>query len=94
MLRLIARPVLLDSAGLRRSADLTLGLLPVVELRLEEARAVAAPVPLRAAALDHEAGDRAVEDGPVVEAVAGELDEVRDVLGGLVVEELDDHLSG
>ena len=54
------------------------------------------------AALDHELGDDAMEDGSVVELVAllaaalprlgslGEADEVRDGLGGVLLEELGD----
>src|SRR5262249_56580179 len=41
------------------------------------------------APLDHEAGDHAVERRPVVEALAGEVEEVLDVAGSLVGEELD-----
>ncbi len=44
---------------------------------------------LRAAALDHEVGDHAVEDDPVVEAVGGQLAEVRDRLRRVVVEQLE-----
>jgi hypothetical protein len=41
------------------------------------------------AALDHEAGDDAVEGGPVVEPLLGEVREVLHVAGSLVGEELD-----
>ena len=44
---------------------------------------------LRAAALDHEVLDDAVEDQAVVEALAGELLEVRDGLRRVLVEELE-----
>ena len=63
--------------------------LVVVELVLELVARAAGAGALRAAALDHEVGDDAVEDQPVVEALAGELGEVLDRLRGLVGEELD-----
>ncbi len=63
--------------------------LVVVELVLELVAGAAGADALRAAALDHEVGDHAVEDEPVVEALAGELREVRDRLRGILGEELD-----
>ena len=70
-------------------ASVALDDLVVVELVLELVAGAAGAVPARAAALDHEVGDHAVEDEPVVEAVAGELREVRDGLRRVVGEELD-----
>src|SRR3954467_4291642 len=63
--------------------------LVLVDLVLERVARTAGAGALRAAALDHEVADDPVEDQPVVEAVTGELLEVRDRLGGVVVEELD-----
>jgi hypothetical protein len=61
----------------------------VVELVLELVARAAGADTLRTAALDHEVGDHAMEDEPVVEPVARELREVRDRLRGLVGKELD-----
>src|SRR3954468_14743793 len=63
--------------------------LVVVELVLERVARAAAAGPGRVAALDHEVLDHAVEDHAVVEVVAGELLEVLDGLGGVLVEQLD-----
>ena len=63
--------------------------LVLVELVLELVTGPTRAGPLRAAGLDHEVGDDAVEDQPVVEAVAGELGEVLDGLRRLVRIELD-----
>src|SRR5215211_1733649 len=60
--------------------------LVLVDLVLERVPRSARPGALRAPALDHELGDRAVEDEPVVEAVAGQLAEVLDRLRRVVVE--------
>ena len=66
----------------------------VVELVLERVARAAGAGALRAAALDHEVGDHAVEGEPVVEPVAGELAEVLDRLRRVVVEELDRDRAG
>src|SRR5205823_3279945 len=63
--------------------------LVVVDLVLERVAGPAGAGPERAAALDHEVAYDAVEAEPVVEAVARELAEVLDRLGGGLVEELD-----
>src|SRR5882672_1028808 len=63
----------------------------VVELGLDLVARTAGAGALRATALDHEARDRAVEHGAVVEALFGELDEVVDVPRRLVREELERH---
>src|SRR5689334_15713393 len=63
--------------------------LVVVDLVLERIAGAAGARPQRAAALDHEVLDHAVEAEPVVEAVGRELAEVLDRLRGVVVEELD-----
>src|SRR5262249_10172794 len=63
--------------------------LVVVELVLELVAGPARPVALRAAALDHEVGDDAVEAEPVVEARGGELREVLGRLRRLAGKELD-----
>src|SRR5436190_4127383 len=63
--------------------------LVVVDLVLERVARAAGPGALRAPALDHEVGDDAVEDQAVVEALAGELLEVRDGLRRVLVEELE-----
>src|SRR3954470_6652605 len=60
--------------------------LVVVELVLERVAGAACAGPLRAAALDHEVGDDAVKDEPVVEPLGCELAEVLDGLGGILVE--------
>jgi hypothetical protein len=60
-----------------------------VDLVLELVAGPAGACTGRIAALDHEAGDDAVEDDAVVEAVPGELDEVRDGLGSVLLEELE-----
>ena len=75
-------------AGVRHRERPALDLV-VVELVLELVARAAGAGALRAAALDHEVGDDAVEDQPVVEALAGELGEVLDRLRGLVGKELD-----
>jgi hypothetical protein len=49
---------------------------------------------LRAAALDHEVLDHAMEREAVVEAVGGQLAEVLDRLGRVLVEELDGDRPG
>ena len=64
--------------------------LVVVELVLEGVAGTAGAGALRAPALDHEVLDDAVEDEPVVEALGGELAEVLDGLGGVLVEQLED----
>src|SRR5262249_57179534 len=61
----------------------------VVEVVLERVTGTAHAGAGRVAALDHEVRDHAVEDDAVVEAVAGELAEVLDGLGRVVVVELD-----
>ena len=63
--------------------------LVLVDLVLELVARTARARPLRAAALDHEVGDHAMEDEAVVEVVGGELAEVIDRLGRVVVEQLD-----
>src|SRR5207302_1465386 len=63
--------------------------LVLVELVLELVARAAAPRPFRAAALDHEVRDHAVEDQPVVEALLGERAEVLDGLRRVLVEELE-----
>ena len=60
--------------------------LVLVELVLERVARAAGAGALRAAALDHEVLDHPVEDQPVVEAVAGQLAEVLDRLGRVLVE--------
>src|SRR6266545_5850965 len=67
--------------------------LVLVDLVLEGVAGAAGAGALRAAALDHEVGDDAMEDEPVVEALAGQLLEVADRLGGLVVEQLEGDLA-
>src|SRR5436190_7277227 len=71
--------------GHRQGASLD---LVVVELILERVARAAGPGAGWVAALDHEVRDDAVEDHAVVEAVAGELAEVLDGLGRVVIEEL------
>ena len=63
--------------------------LVLVDLVLERVAGAAGAGSLRAAALDHEVLDHAVEDEAVVEAVAGELEEVRDGLRRVLVEQLE-----
>src|SRR3954453_4875544 len=63
--------------------------LVVVELVLERVAGATTAGAGRVAALDHEVLDHAVEDHAVVEVVAGELLEVLDGLGGVLVEQLD-----
>jgi hypothetical protein len=63
--------------------------LVLVELVLELVAGAAGAGALGAAALDHEIGDHAVEGEAVVEAVLGQLAEVRDRLRGVLVVELD-----
>src|SRR3954454_24292413 len=65
--------------------------LVLVDLVLELVAGAARAGALRAAALDHEVLDHAVEDQPVVVAVPRQLQEVVHGLGGVLVEELDDH---
>jgi hypothetical protein len=52
------------------------------------------PVPSGIAALIMKSFDDAVEDQPVVEAIARELAEVLDRLGGVVIEEADGDRAG
>src|SRR3954470_9284373 len=61
--------------------------LVLVELVLELIPRAAGPRAGRVAALDHEVLDDAMEDDAVVEAVAGELAEVLDGLGRVLVVE-------
>ena len=61
--------------------------LVVVDLVLERVAGPAGPGAGRVAALDHEVADDAVEDHPVIEALAGEVGEVRDRLRRVLVEE-------
>src|SRR3954451_1261807 len=67
--------------------------LVVVDLVLELVAGTARAGALRAAALDHEVGDDAMEDEPVVEALTGELLEVADGLRGVLVEQLEGDLA-
>src|SRR5919206_89106 len=67
--------------------------LGVGDLALEGVAGPAGPRSLRIAALDHEVLDHAVEDQPVVEAVAGELAEVVDGLRGVRIEQLERDLA-
>src|SRR5512133_3141810 len=67
--------------------------LVIVDLVLELIARTARAGALGAAALDHEVGDDAVEDQPVVEALAGELLEVADCLRGVLVEQLEGDLA-
>src|SRR4051794_35949655 len=64
-----------------------------VDLVLELVTGIAGPVPARAAALDHEVLDDAVEDQPVVEALRRELLEVAHGLRGVLVEQLEDDVA-
>src|SRR5215211_4134183 len=75
--------------GERATDDLVL-----VYLVLERVSGAAGAGTLGATALDHEVGDHPMEDEPVVEAVPGELPEVRDGLRRVVVEKLDRHGPG
>src|SRR6266550_1520793 len=83
-------------------------LLPALELVLEAVPRAARPGPRRITALDHELRDHPVEDGAVVELrlafllcawidrflLAGcQTDEVRDRLGRLLLEQLDDDVA-
>src|SRR5215211_2352712 len=63
----------------------------LVDLILELVARATGARPLRAAALDHEVLDDAVEDEPVVVAVTRELQEVAHGLRGILVEERDGH---
>src|SRR5215212_2960568 len=63
--------------------------LVLVDLVLELVARAAGPRPLRAAALDHEVRDHAVEHQAVVVAVARQLQEVVDGLRGLGLEQLE-----
>src|SRR5262249_41108433 len=65
----------------------------LVELGLERVPRPAGPVPLRVAALCHEAGDDPVEREPVVEALLRERDEALDRLGRVLREQLDPDLA-
>ena len=67
-----------------RHRERAAGDLVLVELVLERVAGTAGPVARRAAALDHEVGDHAVEGETVVVAVGRELGEVLDRLRGLV----------
>jgi hypothetical protein len=58
----------------------------VVELVLERVAGTTGAGTGRISALNHEIGDHSVEDDAVVEALAGELLEVLDRLGGVLVE--------
>src|SRR4051794_23180353 len=67
--------------------------LVLVDLVLELVARAARARALGAAALDHEVLDHPMEDQAVVVAVARELHEVLDGLGGVLVEQLHDHLA-